>query len=107
MTDMKDREQAFEAHFAHDQELEFKAAMRRDRQLGHWAGELMGLSGADLDTYAATVVRADLKEVGDDDVFTKVVADLAEKNVDILPSAVRAKMDQLFATALKALKDGN
>jgi hypothetical protein len=106
MTDMKDRERGFEAHFAHDQALEFKAAARRNRQLGHWAGELMGLSGEALDAYALTVIRSDLKEVGDDDVFAKVMADLAEKGVDILPSAVRTKMDALYHDALETLKAG-
>ncbi len=104
MTDMKDREQAFEAHFAHDQALEFKAAARRNRQLGEWAGGLIGLSGEALDAYVLTVIRSDLKEIGDEDVFAKVVADLAEKNVDVLPATVRAQMDALYQSALETLK---
>ena len=104
MTDMKDREEGFEAHFAHDQALEFKAAARRNRLLGAWAGELLGLSGADLEAYELTVIRSDLKEVGDEDVFAKVVADLAEKGVNVLPSDVRAKMDELYQAALVHLK---
>ena len=106
MTTFNDREQGFEAHFALDQEQEFKAQARRDRRLGHWAGEKLGLSGADLEAYAAAVVRADLREAGDEDVFQKVMADLAEKSVEVLPHELRAKMDELLNLARKEIKEG-
>jgi hypothetical protein len=104
MSTFDEREKGYEAHFAHDQELAFKAEVRRDRQLGLWAGEMMGLTGADLEAYAASLVKADLREPGDEDVFQKVVADLAGKNIDILPAQVRAKMDELLAAAQASLK---
>ena len=106
MTTFDERENAFEAHFAHDQEMQFKAEARRDRQLGLWAGALLGLKDEALSTYAASIVKADLREPGDDDVFQKLVGDLAGKNVDILPAQVRAKMDELYAVAVTSLKEG-
>ena len=106
MTTFDEREQGFEAHFAHDQEQQFMAEARRDRQLGLWAGALMGLEGAPLDAYAASIVRADLREPGDEDVFQKLMADLAGKGVDILPAQVRTKMDELLAAAIHHLKTG-
>ena len=96
MTTFDKREQAFEAGFAHKEEMEFKAQARRNRLIGLWAGEQLGLSGLELEDYAVAVQRADLREKGDDDVLEKVVADFAEKGVDILPSAVRAEMDKLL-----------
>ena len=101
MTTFDNREKAFEAGFAHQQEVEFKAAARRDRVVGHWAGEKLGLTGDALQNYALSIMRADLREAGDDDVLQKIVADFAEKGVDILPSEVRAQMDAAF-TAAKA-----
>ena len=106
MTTFDERENAFEAGFAHDQAQQFRAEARRDRQLGLWAGALMGLEGQALDDYAASIVKADLREPGDDDVFQKLVGDLAGKNVDILPAQVRAKMDELYAVAVTSLKEG-
>ena len=106
MTTFDERENAFEAHFAHDQDMRFKAEARRDRQLGLWAGALMGLKDKALDDYAASIVKADLREPGDDDVFQKLVGDLAEKGVDILPAQVRAKMDELLALAVASVKAG-
>ena len=106
MTTFDDRERGYEAHFAHDQELAFKAEARRDRMLGLWAGERMGLSGEALTAYAESVIRADMKEPGDEDVFQKVLADLAEKNVEVLPHELRARMDDFLAAARAALMAG-
>jgi hypothetical protein len=106
MTTFNDREQGFEAHFALDQEQEFKAQARRDRALALWAGQKMGLSGEQLENYTLAVMRADLREPGDEDVFQKVLADLAEKNVEVLPHELRTKMDELLATARKEIKEG-
>ena len=106
MTTFNDRERGYEAHFALDQEQEFKAEVRRDRAIGQWAGERMGLSGEALTAYAQSVVRADLKEPGDDDVFVKITADLAEKGVEVLPSELRKLMDEMLATARLDVKAG-
>jgi hypothetical protein len=106
MTTFDKREQAFEAHFALDQESEFKAQARRNRRLAQWAGERMGLSGAELEAYVPTVQRADLKEAGDDDVFQKVLADLAGKKAEVLPHELRAKMDEFLQAARKEIKEG-
>ena len=107
MTTFEKREQAFEAHFALDQEQEFKAQARRNRRLAEWAAERMGLTGDAVAGYAATVQRADFKEAGDDDVFQKVLADLAEKGVEVLPAELRAKMDELLQAARREIKEGS
>ncbi|KAK0329152.1 hypothetical protein LTR94_037929, partial [Friedmanniomyces endolithicus] len=71
MTTFDDREKAFEAKFVLDQEQEFKAAARRNKMLGLWAADKMGLSPESADQYAAAVVRADFEQPGDEDVFRK------------------------------------
>lgn len=106
MTTFDDRERGYEAHFALDQEQEFKAQARRDRKLGLWAGERMGLTGSALEDYALSVMRADLKEPGDDDVFQKVAADLAGAAVACTPTQLRTKMDQLLALSRAEIKEG-
>jgi hypothetical protein len=107
MTTFDDRERAYEAHFAHDEEMAFKAEMRRDRLLGLWAGERMGLTGEALAEYAASIVRVDLREPGDKDVFQKVLADLAENGVEVLPHELRARMDELLIAARAEVLEGN
>lgn len=96
MTTFDDRENAFEAKFAHDEEMQFKAAARCNKMLGLWAADLMGKSGAEADAYAKTVVIADFDEAGHEDVVRKVAGDLAGI---IDADAIRAKRAELLPVA--------
>ena len=96
MSSMKDRENAFENKFAHDEELKFKAEARRNKLLGLWAAELLGKTGDDANAYAIEVVKADFEEAGHDDVIRKVVADLGDKATE---DEIRAKRSALVAVA--------
>ena len=96
MTTFDDRENAFEAKFAHDGEMQFKAEARRNKLLGLWAAGLMGKSGDEAAAYALEVVSADFQEAGVEDVVRKVAADLAGKAG---ADEVRAKMAELLPVA--------
>jgi hypothetical protein len=96
MTTFDDRENAFEAKFAHDSEMQFRAEARRNKLVGLWAAGLMGKSEADAAEYAIEVVSADFEEAGDEDVVRKVVADLAGK---ASAEEVRAKMREMLPVA--------
>ena len=99
MTTFDDRENAFENMFAHDAEMQFKAVARRDKLLGLWAAEMMGLTGDAAMAYARAVVAEDLKNVGDDDVFDKVLKDLETKGVDVKGKNLRKRMGELMVEA--------
>lgn len=99
MSGIDDREKGFENKFAHDQELEFKAVARRNKLLGLWAADLMGLEGEAAAEYAKTVIVADFEEVGDEDVFRKVRGDLDAKRVDLSDHLLRKQMEDLLAEA--------
>jgi hypothetical protein len=96
MTTFDDREHAFEAKFAHDAEMQFKAEARRNRLLGLWAAEKLGKSGADAEAYAREVVKADFEEAGHEDVVRKVAGDLGNLST---PEEIRAKMAELLVVA--------
>lgn len=96
MTQFKDREDAFENKFAHDAELRFKAEARRNKLLGLWAADLMGLGEEEAEAYAKEVVKSDFEEAGDEDVFRKVSADLGDKASE---TDIRTQMANLMATA--------
>lgn len=67
MTDFKDRQRGEEAKYVHDQQTEFKVMARRNKLLGLWAADLLGLTGSDAEAYAKTVVLSDLEEAGECD----------------------------------------
>jgi hypothetical protein len=96
MTTFDDREHAFEAKFAHDSEMQFRAEARRDKLVGLWAAELLGKSGDAATEYAMTVVSSDFEKAGIDDVVNKVAKDLAGKATE---ADIRAKMAELLGVA--------
>ena len=106
MTTFDKREEGFEKQFAHDEELRFKANARRNKLLGLWAAEKMGLSGPAADAYAKEVVVADFEEAGDDDVLRKVRKDFDAKGVALSDQEIRKIMDGLMAQAVAQIKAG-
>ena len=99
MTTFNDREKAFEDKYKHDQDLQFKVEVRRNKLLGLWVAELLGLSGADAEAYAKEVVSADFEEPGDADLIRKIQGDVQPKSIDLSEHRLRKKMDELVAVA--------
>ena len=106
MSSFDKRQEGFEKKFALDSEQTFKAGARRNKLLGLWAAEKLGLSGDAATAYSKEVVAADFEEAGDQDVQNKIVKDFAAKGVTIAGPEVRAKMDELMATAIVQVKAG-
>lgn len=102
MSTFKDRENAFENKFAHDEEMQFRALARRNKLTGLWAAELLGRTGSDADAYAAEVIKSDFEEAGHDDVVRKLAGDLGDKADD---ATIRAKMEEMLTVAKAQLAD--
>ena len=106
MTTFDDREKAYEAKFALDQDQEFKAMARRNKLLGLWAAEKMGLSPESADQYAQAVVRADFEQPGEEDVFRKVAGDVKGAGLNVSEGEIRSKMDELASVARDQVRAG-
>jgi len=100
MTTFDDREQAFERMFALDQDLKFRAEARRNKLLAEWAAAKLGIRGDQLQDYVRSVVKADLEEKGDEDVFRKINNDFAAAGVKVSEAEIRAAMGELLAKAV-------
>lgn len=105
MSQFDDREKAFEGRFAYDEATKFKAAARRNKLLGLWAADLMGITGNEAQAYAGEVVKSDLEEAGEEDVFRKVRGDLDEKGVDVSDHRIRKAMEELMAEAVTQIQN--
>ena len=103
-TSFDKREEGFEKKFAHDEELRFKASARRNKLLGQWAAEKLGLSGAQAEAYAKEVVLADFEEAGDHDVFRRIRKDFDAKSVAMSDQVIRRVMDDLMAQAVAQIQ---
>jgi hypothetical protein len=104
MASFEDREKGFERKFAHDEELKFKATARRNRLLGLWAAELMGLSGDAAQAYAREVIKADLEEPGEEDVVRKIRRDFDAQGVGKSDHEIRRQMADLMGQAISQLE---
>lgn len=105
MTAFDDRENAFESKYAHDEEMQFKITARRNKLLGYWAAEKMGLTAEEAEAYGKSVVQADFEEAGDDDVLRKVQGDLTTAGVEANEASVRAAMEELIVEARRQFID--
>jgi len=103
MTDFRDRERGEEAKFAHDENMAFRILARRNRLLGHWAAEKMGLTSEETDAYATEVVQAEFEEGGDEDVIRKVLGDLVGAGIEIDEGDVRAALEERMIEARRQL----
>jgi hypothetical protein len=106
MTTFDKREEGFEQQFAHDEELRFKATARRNKLVGLWAAEKMGLSGADAESYAKSLVASAIEDVGDHDVTRKIRQDFAAKNVVQSDHQISRVMTELLAKAVEDIQAG-
>jgi hypothetical protein len=98
------RREGYESKFAHDQDLKFRATARRNKLLGLWAAEKMGLLGQAADDYAKEVVKSDFEEAGDHDVFRKVRGDFDAKQVAVSDHQIRREMEELMEKAVEQIQ---
>jgi hypothetical protein len=106
MSTFDKREEGFERKFAHDEEVRFKARARRNKMLGLWAAQLLGLTGDAAEAYAKEIVIVDFEEPGDDDVFARIRRDFDAKAVAQSDHQIRRTMDELMAKAVEDVKAG-
>jgi hypothetical protein len=105
MSTYNDREKGEEAKYARHEELEFKVMARRNKLLGLWAAEKLGLTSEDAVAYAKQCVMADFEEPGDEDVYRFVMADLEGGNAAVSEHDLRRKMERLIVTAREELEN--
>ena len=103
MTTFDDREHAFEAKFARDEEMAFRVTARRNKLLGQWAAARMKLTPEETDAYAKAVVQAEFEEAGDEDVVRKLLGDLTAAGVDADEATVRRALDEQWVEARRQL----
>jgi hypothetical protein len=105
MTDFNDREAAFETKYARDEEMQFRVTARRNKLVGMWAAEKMGLTAAEAGPYATSVVQADFEEAGDEDVVRKLLGDMTAAGVEIDAAAIHTALADKTVEARRQLME--
>jgi len=99
MTTFDEREKGFESKYKHDQDIQFKVHSRRNKLVGLWAAEKLGLSGAAADSYAKDVVASDFEHPGDEDLVGKILKDFQEKGVKSSAAEIRKELEHKLPIA--------
>jgi hypothetical protein len=103
MTTFDEREHAFEAKLAHDEELKFKARARRNKRLGLWAAGKLGKTGAAAEGYASRLVATEIEKDSASQIFKTMCADFDRAGVVIVDHAICRKMDELLVAAVEEI----
>jgi hypothetical protein len=106
MTTFDERERAFECKFAREEEVRFRALVRRNRALGHWVAERLGRPTHEAVSYASTLVNSDLHQPGDETIFRNVRAEFDAAGMRISDGAIRAQMATLRDRAVTEIQAG-
>jgi hypothetical protein len=106
MSTFDKREEGFENKFAHEEELRFKARARRNKLVGLWAAEKLGIAGAAAESYAANIVATDLDNPDGDSVFSMVRRDFDAKGVAQSDHQIRRTMEEALEQAIVEIRTG-
>jgi hypothetical protein len=106
MTTFDERENAFEAKLAHDEELKFQARARRDKRLGLWAAGKLGKAGAAAEDYASRLVATEFEKDSAGQILKTIRADFDRAGVDIPDHEIGRKMDELLVVAVDEIMKG-
>ena len=105
MTTFDERERSFEKKFSIDQDLKFKIEARRNRLVGQWAADKLGLCGTAAADYIKEIVRADLSQKSEG-AFDRLRNDFRRKGVDVSDSELRTVMADFQRTAVRQTEEG-
>ena len=103
MNSFDDRKKGFEGKFAHDEETLFKINAKRNKFLGEWIADKLNKIDKDKEDYILEVIKSDMAEPGDEDVFKKVKNDLSEAGLNDMDEEIRNKMIEFMESAKKAI----
>ena len=104
MSKFEEREKSFEKKFQMDEELQFKIAARSNKYLGEWASSMLGKNEEDKKNYIQEIIRSDLEEAGQEDVFRKIKKDFHAASVSIEETEIRDQMEKALLRAKEDFK---
>ena len=96
---LREREKSHEAKYKLDEELKFKTVARRNKLIGLWAAERLGMNAPEADTYAKEVVGSGFADSEGQGVVDKIVKDFQDRGLEIAEDDIREEMTRLLAVA--------
>ena len=104
MNKFNEREKSFEKKFQMDEELQFKIAARSNKYLGEWASLKLGKNDEEKKNYIQEIIRSDLEEAGQEDVFRKIKKDFQAASIAVEEKEIRDQMEKALLRAKEDFK---
>jgi hypothetical protein len=104
MNKFDEREKSFEKKFQMDEELQFKIAARSNKYLGEWASLKLGKNEEEKKNYIQEIIRSDLEEAGQEDVFRKIKKDFQAASITVEETEIRDQMEKALSRAKEDFK---
>ena len=104
MSKFDEREKSFEKKFQMDEELQFKIAARSNKYLGKWASSKLGKNEVETQNYIHEIIKADMEESGNEDVFRKVQKDFKSASISVEDNEIRNQMEKALSRAKEDFK---
>tara|TARA_B100001765_G_C19216069_1_gene211781 strand:- start:142 stop:456 length:315 start_codon:yes stop_codon:yes gene_type:complete len=104
MSKFDEREKSFEKKYASDEELKFKIAARSNKYLGKWASSKLGKNEVETQNYIQEIIKADMEEAGQEDVFRKIKKDFQTASISVEESEIRDEMEKALSCAKEDFK---
>ena len=99
MSKFDEREKSFEKKYASDEELKFKIAARSNKYLGEWPGSKLEKNEVEARNYIQEIIKADMEEAGQEDVFRKIKKDFQTASISVEESEIRDEMEKALSRA--------
>ena len=104
MSKFDEREKSFEKKYASDEELKFKIAARSIKFLGEWASSKLEKNEVETRNYIQEIIKADMEEAGQEDVFRKIKKDFQTASISVEESEIRDEMEKALYRAKEDFK---
>ena len=104
MNKFNEREKSFEKKYAKDEELKFKIEARSNKYLGEWTSSKLGKNEVEKQNYIQEIIKADMEEAGQEDVFRKIKKDFQAASISIEESEIRDEMEKALSRAKEDFK---
>ena len=99
-----EREKGFEKKFVRDEELQFKIQARSNKYLAEFVLEKLNKSEDEKQKYIQEIIKADMEEAGQEDVFRKIKKDFQTASISVEESEIRDEMEKALSRAKEDFK---
>ena len=104
MSRFDEREKSFEKKFQMDEELKFKVQSRSNKYLAEFVSEKLNKNEEETKNYIREIIKADMEEAGQEDVFRKIKKDFQAASITIDEMEIRNQMEKALARAKEDFK---